>query len=139
MAPVILFVEPDPDDEVLTVRTLRRGGIGNPVVVRRDGVEALEYLSALDADALPALILLDLDLPRLDGIELLRRIRADERMSHLPVVVLTASSADPDGMDGDGLGDYRSVPKPVGFADFADAVMRLGLAWRVVGDVRSSS
>jgi two-component system, response regulator len=126
----ILLVEDNPDDEALTLRALKKNHILNEVNVARDGVEALEFLFPEGAEAtLPGLILLDLKLPKVDGLEVLRRIRADPRTRIVPVVILTTS-----GLDEDVLASYREgangyVRKPVKFSDFADAVSTLGTFW----------
>jgi two-component system, response regulator len=126
----ILLVEDNPDDEELTLRALKKNHILNEVNVARDGVEALGFLFPDGAEArLPGLILLDLKLPKVDGLEVLRRIRADQRTRIVPVVVLTTS-----GLDEDVLTSYREganayVRKPVKFADFANAVSTLGIFW----------
>ena len=132
---VILLVEDNPDDEALTLRAFRKNNIHNKVVVARDGVEALDYLfgsgahSQRDATDLPQVVLLDLKLPRVDGLEVLRRIRADERTKLLPVVILTASREDQDVINGYRLGANSYVRKPVSFDEFLDAARSLGLYW----------
>jgi two-component system, response regulator len=134
----ILVVEDNPSDEALTLRALRKSGIANEVVVVRDGPEALEYLFATDryaarnADDVPQVVLLDLNLPKISGIEVLRRIRADARTKLLPVVILTSSSEDRDLVDGYSSGANSYVVKPVDFNQFAEAVKQLGLYWLVV-------
>lgn len=133
--PVILLVEDNPDDEALTLRALRRANVGNDIVVARDGVEALDYLFGTGAHAdrdvrhLPQVMLLDLKLPRIDGLEVLRRVRADERTRVLPVVILTSSNEERDRIDGYTLGANSYVRKPVDFNEFVDAVRQLGLYW----------
>jgi two-component system, response regulator len=132
---VILLVEDNPDDEKLTLRALRRASVGSDIVVARDGVEALDYLFATgshaqrDAREVPHVMLLDLKLPRIDGLEVLRRVRADERTRTLPVVILTSSIEDRDRMDGYRLGANSYVQKPVDFTEFVEAVRQLGLYW----------
>jgi two-component system response regulator len=132
---VILLVEDNPDDEALTLRALRAAGVRNEVVVARDGVEALDYLfgtgrhAGRDIGLLPQVVLLDLKLPRLDGLEVLRRIRSDERTRLLPVVILTSSTEDRDRVEGYRLGANSYVRKPVDFGQFAEAVRQLGLYW----------
>lgn len=134
---IILLVEDNPDDEALALRALRNNKINNRVVVARDGVEALDYLfCAADAGrsgtatcSLPEVILLDLKLPKIDGLEVLRRIRADERTRLLPVVILTSSNEDQDRMHGYGLGANSYVRKPISFVEFVEAVRQLGLYW----------
>jgi two-component system response regulator len=131
--PVILLVEDNPKDEALTLRALKKANIGNRVVVAHDGVQAVDYLLAVGPDGsrneLPQLILLDLKLPKLDGHEVLRRIRGDERTRLLPVVILTTSVEDKDRLRGYRLGANSYVRKPVDFAEFAEAVVQLGLYW----------
>lgn len=136
-AKVILLVEDNQDDEVLTVRGLRRGNIVNDIVVARDGVEALDYLFGTGGREriCPSVILLDLKLPRMDGLEVLRRIRADERTRKLPVVVLTSSSQERDMADSYHLGCNSYVRKPVDFEQFIDAARQLKLYWLVLNEV----
>ena len=135
---IILLVEDNPKDEALTLRALRRSNIVNTVVVARDGVEAIDYLFAADADgspkALPELILLDLNLPKIDGHEVLRRIRGNARTRLLPTVILTTSVEDRDRLEGYRLGANSYVRKPVDFAEFAQAVIQLGLYWLVLNE-----
>ena len=137
---VILLVEDNPDDEALTIRALGRNNIRNQVVVARDGVEALDYLfgtgahAGRDARALPAIILLDLKLPKVDGLEVLRRLRADERTRLAPVVILTSSSEEPDKVAGYRLGANSYIRKPVDFGQFVEAVRQLGLYWLVLNE-----
>jgi two-component system response regulator len=135
---VILLVEDNPKDEALTLRALKKNNILNQVVVARDGVEALDYLFASDAGdnlhPLPQLVLLDLKLPKVDGLEVLRRIRSDERTRILPVVVLTTSTEDRDRLEGYRLGANSYVRKPVDFVQFAEAVGQLGLYWLVLNE-----
>src|SRR5437764_473968 len=115
MEKVILLVEDNPDDEALTKRALKANNIRNEVVVARDGAEALEFLFAGDQHNLPTVILLDLKLPKIDGLEVLRRIRADERTKLLPVVILTSSKEEQDVISGYSLGANSYVRKPVDF------------------------
>lgn len=129
-ARMILLVEDDPDDETLTIRALEKANVANHVVVARDGEEALDRL--LGGGELPQVVLLDLKLPKIDGLEVLRRIRADERTRMLPVVVLTSSTEDRDIVTSYSLGANSFVCKPVDFLQFADAVRRLGLYWLLV-------
>jgi two-component system response regulator len=134
---IILLVEDNPSDEALTLRALKKNNIGNEVVVMRDGAEALDYLLARRSDpanarALPQLILLDLNLPKIDGLEVLRRVRADERTKLLPVVILTSSGEEQDIVRGYGLGANGYVRKPVDFVQFAEAVRQLGLFWLII-------
>ena len=136
----ILLVEDNPDDEALTMRALRRHNIANPVVVAHDGVEALDYLFATgayvgrDTSVLPQVMLLDLKLPRLDGLEVLRRVRADDRTRRLPVVILTSSREESDLMRGYDLGANSYVRKPVDFNEFLDSVRQLGLYWLILNE-----
>jgi two-component system response regulator len=138
---VILLVEDNPDDVELTQRALRAGNIANEVIVARDGVEALDYLFAQgehagrDVARQPAVMLLDLKLPRIDGHELLRRLRADERTRLLPVVVLTSSSEESDLVQSYALGANSYVRKPVQSEEFANAVHTLGLYWLLLNEV----
>ena len=134
----ILLVEDNPKDEALTLRALKKGNVANKVVVARDGAEAVDYLLAPGPDgyrnALPQLVLLDLKLPKLDGHEVLKRIRADARTQLLPVVILTTSVEDRDRLQGYRLGANSYVRKPVDFAEFADAVVQMGLYWLVLNE-----
>jgi len=133
--PPILLVEDNPDDEALTLRAFRKNSISNKVVVARDGVEALDYLFGTDSvERAPAVILLDLKLPRIDGLEVLRRIRADERTALLPVVILTTSKEQQDVSDGYRLGANSYIRKPVDFEKFIHAVGQLGLYWLVLNE-----
>lgn len=137
---VILLVEDNPDDEALTIRALQRNDITNEVFVARDGVEALDYVfatgshSGRDVNDLPKLVLLDLKLPRTDGLEVLRRIRADDRTKRLPVVVLTSSKEDQDLIDSYNLGANSYIQKPVDFTQFTEAVRQLGQYWLVLNE-----
>jgi DNA-binding response OmpR family regulator len=133
MIRTILLVEDDRDDEELTCRSLREAGIRNQIAVARDGAAALESLFG-DQASLPALVLLDLKLPKLDGFDVLRRIRADSRTRSLPVVILTSSDADEDVMKSYELGVNSYVRKPVGFAEFARTVGELGLYWLILSE-----
>lgn len=132
----ILLVEDNPDDEELVTLSLAEAGIRNPLHVARDGAEALQYLLAPDGcgDRLPAIVLLDLKLPKIDGLEVLRRIRAEERTSQLPVVVLTSSDADEDVVASYRFGANSYVRKPVEFSEFAAAVRQLGLYWLILNE-----
>ncbi len=137
----ILLVEDNPDDELLTRRALKRSNVCNEVVVARDGVEALDYLFATGAHegrssaAMPQVILLDLDLPKVDGLEVLRRIRSDERTKRLPTVILTSSEDQRDLVDRYGLGANGYVRKPLDLTQFRAAVQKLGLYWVVLNEV----
>ena len=132
---VILLVEDNPDDEALTLRAFEKSRILNPIVVARDGVEALDYLFATNAHAgrdisiTPSLVLLDLKLPRVDGLQVLRRVRADERTRRIPVVVLTSSKEDQDLISSYDLGANSYIRKPVEFDKFVEAAGLLGLYW----------
>ncbi|MBS3916193.1 MAG: response regulator [Sulfuritalea sp.] len=136
----ILLVEDNPDDEALTLRAFNKNRIGNQVVVARDGVEALDYLfgnghhAGRDLSIMPAVVLLDLKLPRIDGLEVLRRIRANERTSLLPVVILTTSKEQQDIYEGYNLGANSYIRKPVDFEKFIQAVGQLGLYWLVLNE-----
>jgi two-component system response regulator len=131
----ILLVEDNPDDEALTLRAFAKNKIRNPVMVARDGAEALEQLFGNGAgkggngSELPQVILLDLKLPKIDGLEVLRRIRADERTRLLPVVILTSSKEEQDVIEGYRLGCNSYVRKPVDFDEFVQAARQLGLYW----------
>jgi CheY-like chemotaxis protein len=137
---VILLVEDNPDDEALTLRALKKNNITNGVVVARDGVEALDYLFATGAHAgrdlsrPPQVVLLDLKLPKVDGLEVLRRVRADDRTKLLPVVILTSSNEEQDRLKGYGLGANSYVRKPVDFGQFIEAVRQLGLYWLLLNE-----
>lgn len=137
---VILLVEDNPDDEALTLRALKKSHLANPVVVVRDGAEALDYLfgtgswSSRDVRQQPQVVLLDLNLPKLDGLEVLRRLRADPRTKLVPVVVLTTSAQEDDIARSYSLGANSYVRKPVDFTEFAEAVNRLGLFWLLVNE-----
>lgn len=134
----ILLVEDNPDDVELTLRAFRKANIQNEVIVARDGVEALDYLFATgahagrDRDDLPEVVLLDLKLPKLDGLEVLERIRADELTRCLPVVILTSSSEEQDLAASYRRGANSYIPKPVDFGEFAEAARQLGLYWLVL-------
>ena len=138
---IILLVEDHPDDEARTLRALRKNHILNPVVVARDGVEALEWLfgegahAGRDTRTQPQVILLDLNMPRLSGFEVLERIRKDPRTHLVPVVVLTSSKQDEDMMASYAKGANSYVRKPVDFTEFAQAVQRLGVYWLLVNQV----
>jgi two-component system response regulator len=137
---IILLVEDNPDDEALMVRALRKNNILNEIAVARDGVEALEYLFAegayvdRDTSIEPQVILLDLKLPKLDGLGVLRRLRADPRTKLLPVVLLTSSNEEEDRMNGYRLGANSYVRKPVDFDQFREAIRQLSLYWLVLNE-----
>jgi two-component system, response regulator len=128
--PILLLVEDNPDDERLAVRALRRGNIANDIIIARNGEEALTTVFSLDP--LPSVVLLDLKLPKIDGLEVLRQIRANERTRLLPVVVLTSSSEDRDIVESYSLGANSYVRKPVEFDQFTEAVRQLGLYWVLI-------
>jgi two-component system response regulator len=135
-ARTILLVEDNPDDEALTLRAFKKSDIRNEVVVMRDGAEALAYLFPGNGDTVPrpALILLDLNLPKVGGLEVLRRMRADEQTQMIPVVVLTSSKLDEDILDSYRNGANAYVRKPVKFSEFADAVRTLGVFWLLLNE-----
>jgi two-component system, response regulator len=135
---MILLVEDNPDDEALTRRALVKNNIQNEVLVAHDGAEALDFLFGTRAQAgqaiTPEVVLLDLKLPKIDGLEVLRRIRADERTRLLPVVILTSSREERDVITGYGLGANSYIRKPVDFGQFVEAVRQLGLYWLVLNE-----
>lgn len=136
----ILLVEDNPKDELLTLRTLKKCNLANDITVVRDGAEALDYLFARgdyagrDADDLPTVVLLDLKLPKIDGLEVLRQIRAEDRTHLLPVVILTSSDEEKDIFAGYELGANSYVRKPVAFSDFSRAVAELGRYWLITNE-----
>ncbi len=140
MTKIILLVEDNPTDEKLTLRAFKKSGVANEVFVVRDGVEALDYLFGTGPHAgrigqeLPSIVLLDLQLPRIGGLEVLRRVRADERTKLLPVVVLTSSKEDEDIARSYALGANAYVRKPVEFSEFVDAARTLGLFWLLLNE-----
>ena len=133
----ILLVEDNAKDEALTLRALRKSNILNTITVARDGAEALDHLFGSGSGPggeLPQLVLLDLKLPKVDGLEVLRQIRRNERTRLLPVVILTTSTEDKDRLDGYTLGANSYVRKPVDFGQFAEAVRQLGLYWLIYNE-----
>ena len=138
---MILLVEDNPDDEALTIRALKKNNIGNRLAIVRDGVEAIDFLfcsgSYADRDPkdVPQVVLLDLKLPKIDGLEVLRRIRENETTRLLPVVILTSSKEEQDILKGYKLGANSYVRKPVDFEQFVEAVRQLGLYWLVINRV----
>jgi CheY-like chemotaxis protein len=137
---VILLVEDNPDDEALAIRALKRHHIGNEIVVAHDGVEALDYLFCTgiyadrDITNKPSVVLLDLKLPRIDGLEVLRRVREDPRTKFLPVVVLTTSSEEGDLLNSYSLGCNSYICKPVDFVQFSEAIRQLGMYWLLMNE-----
>jgi two-component system response regulator len=140
----ILLVEDNPDDVALTLRAFEKNNIANRIVVATDGVEALDYLfgtgrhSGRDPAEMPALVLLDLKLPKIDGLEVLRRLRADKKTQLMPVVILTSSKEETDLVNGYALGANSYVRKPVDFNQFMEAVRHLGLYWLVLNEAAPS-
>ncbi len=135
---VILLVEDNPDDVELTRRALKKSRVANELVVARDGVEALDYLFATGSFAgrvtndMPSLVLLDLKLPKVDGLEVLKRLRADKRTNLLPIVILTSSKEQRDLVEGYRLGANSYIRKPVDFTQFVEAIQELQLYWLVL-------
>jgi len=138
---IILLIEDNPDDEALTLRALKQNNIMNEVIVAHDGAEALDFLfgtgphAGRDLTVMPQVILLDLKLPKVDGLEVLRRLRANEFTRLLPVVILTTSNEEQDRTSGYGLGANSYVRKPIDFGEFIDAVRQLGLYWLVLNEL----
>jgi two-component system response regulator len=136
----ILLVEDNPDDEALTIRALRKNKVANEIFVVRDGAEALDYLFASgpyadrDTSEVPAVILLDLRLPKIDGLEVLERVRSDDRTKLLPVVILTSSKEEQDMVNGYSSGANSYIRKPVGFDEFLEVGKQLGLYWLVLNE-----
>ena len=136
----ILLVEDNPDDEALAIRALKKSNLINDIAVARDGAEALDYLFCTgqykdrDANDMPALILLDLKLPKIDGLEVLRRLRGDDRTKNLSIVALTSSSEEQDLIDSYDLHVNSYVRKPVDFNQFTEAVAQVGLYWLVLNE-----
>jgi CheY-like chemotaxis protein len=137
---VILLVEDNPDDEALAIRALKRHHISNEIVVAHDGVEALDFLmgtgsyAGRDTSIRPSVVLLDLKLPRVDGLEVLRRLREHELTRLLPVVVLTTSSEEKDLLDSYSLGCNSYIRKPVDFIQFSEAIRQLGMYWLLMNE-----
>ncbi len=137
---IILLVEDNPDDVALRLRSLKKNNILNKVIVARDGAEALEYLLGTggymgrDLSIMPAVILLDLKLPKIDGLDVLRRLRADERTKLLPVVILTSSKEEQDMINSYKFGANSYIRKPVDFSKFTEAIRNLGLYWLVLNE-----
>jgi len=137
---MILLVEDNPDDELLSLRALRKNNIGNHLIVVRDGAEALDFLfgtgsyAGRDTTNMPQIILLDLNLPKVGGLDVLRRIRENMSMRLLPVVILTSSKEDQDLINGYSLGANSYIRKPVDFNQFVEAVHQLGLYWLVLNE-----
>ena len=144
MEKTIMLVEDNPDDEELTLRALRKASIANDVFVARDGQEALDFLFGTGQHAgrepltMPAVVLLDLKLPKLDGIDVLQRMRADPRTRLVPVVVLTSSSEDEDMLRSYQSGANSYVRKPIEFSEFAHAVTQLGMYWMLINQTPPS-
>ncbi len=132
----ILLVEDNPDDEALTLRALRKDRIFNKVEVAHDGAEALDYLFSTDREmrVMPELILLDLKLPKVDGLEVLRRLRADEQTKLLPVVILTSSDEERDLLESYTFGANSYIRKPVDFTQFTEAIRQMKLYWLVLNE-----
>ena len=137
----ILLVEDSPNDVELTLAALKKGGLANPVVVARDGVEALDVLFRRDnagpegaANPQPAVVLLDIKLPRVDGLEVLERVKAEPSTRHIPIVMLTSSREEQDVVRSYGLGVNAFVVKPVGYQEFFEAVRDLGVFWAVLNE-----
>jgi two-component system, response regulator len=141
----ILLVEDNPDDVALTLRAFKQHNVQIDVVVARDGLEALDYLFGMGAHAgrdisrMPQLILLDLKMPKIDGMEVLRRVRADDRTCLLPVVILTTSREEQDLIDSYTFGANSYICKPVDFEQFVEAVRQLGLYWLVLNETLTNN
>lgn len=142
---MILLVEDNPDDEELTLRSLRQAKVANDIVVTRDGQEALDFVfgngqyEGRDVSRMPSVILLDLKLPKVNGLEVLQRLRANDRSKFVPVVVLTSSSEDEDMLRSYQFGANSYVRKPVVFGNFADAVAQLGIYWLILNEAPPKS
>lgn len=141
---IILLVEDNPDDAALTIRALKKSNVANRIVLTKDGAEALDYLFATgpyagrDVRDQPAVVLLDLKLPKLDGHEVLKRIRSDDRSKFIPVVILTSSTEEQDLVRGYSQGANSFIRKPVDFVQFAESARQLGLYWLVLNETVSS-
>ena len=137
---IILLVEDNPDDITLTLRALKKNSIFNEVVVAKDGVEALDYLfgtgiyAGRDTSVMPVVTLLDLKLPKIDGFEVLKRVRSNERTKLIPIVILTSSKEDDDIINGYSLGANSYIRKPVDFEQFTEAIRELGLYWILINE-----
>ena len=137
---IILLVEDNPDDVTLTLRALKKNNILNEVVIARDGVEALDYLfgtgmyEGRDTSVMPIVTLLDLKLPRIDGLEVLKRVRENERTKLIPIVILTSSKEENDLINGYRLGANSYIRKPVDFNQFSEAIRELGLYWILLNE-----
>ena len=137
---VVLLVEDNPDDEFLTLRSLKQNNLQNEIIIVHDGAEALDYLFGTgayadrDTSKMPTVILLDLSLPKMNGFEVLQRLRSDDRTKLLPVVILTSSKEESDVINGYKLGANSYVRKPVNFAEFTEAVRQLGLYWVLLNE-----
>jgi two-component system, response regulator len=137
---IILLVEDNPDDITLTLRALKKNSIFNEVVVAKDGVEALDYLfgtgiyAGRDTSVMPVVTLLDLKLPKIDGFEVLKRVRSNERTKLIPVVILTSSKEERDLINGYSLGANSYIRKPVDFEQFTEAIRELGLYWILINE-----
>ena len=138
---IILLVEDNPDDELLTLRAMQKNKIANEIIVTRDGAEALDYIFCTgkyehrDLTEIPQVILLDLNLPKVGGLDVLKRIRSDERTALFPVVILTSSKEERDLVESYRLGANSYIRKPVDFNQFSDAIRQLGLYWLVLNEV----
>jgi CheY-like chemotaxis protein len=137
---IILLVEDNPDDVILTLRALKKNNIFNDVVVAKDGVEALDYLfgagiyAGRDTSVMPVVTLLDLKLPKIDGLEVLKRVRGNERTKLIPIVILTSSKEENDLINGYSLGANSYIRKPVDFEQFNEAIRELGLYWILLNE-----
>ena len=137
---IILLVEDNPDDITLTLRALKKNNISNEVVIAKDGVEALDYLFGTgmyedrDTSVMPVVTLLDLKLPRIDGLEVLKRVRENERTKLIPIVILTSSKEENDLINGYSLGANSYIRKPVDFNQFSEAIRELGLYWILLNE-----